>query len=129
MPASSLTRTVGACSSLSDHPLHRPGEISAVARSSSGPSLPVSRSSSASTTSAAFARSAITVGDTRAACRAEMRAASSSATICPDRRHVVGLRHRDGQARGLERVQAEHADSGSCAAAAVHVTRQREVET
>ena len=64
-PASSLTRTVGACSSLST--TRRTVWATPRGCGSRSPAGAVEPGSSASTTSAAIARSATTVGATRAA--------------------------------------------------------------
>src|SRR6266581_5472302 len=81
-PASSLTRTVGACNSLSTT-RRTVWAISSRAwpLSPSALSRPASLASSASTTLAALARRATTVGATRAASTADWYAASSASRI------------------------------------------------
>ena len=91
-PASSLTRTVGAYSSLSAT-RRMAWVISACDWSSRSPSLPPSRASSASTTSAAFARSATTARTAATSCGAwadamvapASRGESRSSTLTPGR--------------------------------------------
>src|SRR5262249_37020506 len=74
-PASSLTRTVGACNSLSTTRRTVWAISSRACPLSSSPlSRPASRASSASTTLAALARRATTVGATRAASMADWQA-------------------------------------------------------